>query len=302
MGWPDNARAPRNEQTVLTFVTTIRHPDNCSSYDRVSRLLDLSLRSVCRQTDRDFRVVVVYNVMPRVEIDDTRISYVPVQFPAPSKDHTPRIDFNLFRRDKGTKCVIGSAAALQMGADHVMFFDADDLVHHRLAEHANASPGHPGWYSPQGWIHTVGSRDVQFVPTGFDHKNGSTSVIRADLLGVPNELPLDMGQEDVLDLLTPWYVERMFGDHGKWSDFLGKQGHHMEPLPFPIAIWEIGTGENLSGNLVSGRERQPIDGALTEAFGLPIPSQWSHVWSATRTTAQRLGRRLEKTVLRRRSG
>lgn len=279
---------------MIVFITTVRHPDNCSSYDRIGRLLDASLRSVCRQVDADFRVVVVHNSMPKVTICDQRITYVRVDFPAPSAERTPRTSHNVFRRDKGTKCAIGVAAAHQLGADHVMFFDADDLIHHQVSALANGSTDHPGWYSPQGWIHSFGSRSVQFVPTGFHQKNGSTSIIRTDLVGVPTTLATTVSQEEVLGSLTEAYVDRMLGEHGWWQDQLETTGHKMEATPFPIAVWEIGTGENVSGNLVSNRQRQRIDADLHEAFGMTLPSLQSHVLSGARTTVQRVHRRLER--------
>ena len=92
---------------MLGFVTTVRHPLNSTSYDRVERLLEATLRSVCRQSDPDFCVVVVHNQLPKVELADNRVHFVQVGFPAPSEERTSRIDFSAHLRDKGTKYAVG---------------------------------------------------------------------------------------------------------------------------------------------------------------------------------------------------
>ncbi|CAB4889000.1 unannotated protein [freshwater metagenome] len=277
---------------MIVFITTIRHPDNCTSYARVGRLLDSSLRSICNQTDDDLRVIVVHNSMPTVTVSDPRVSYVQVDFPAPSPERNARIPFNVFQRDKGTKCVVGVSAAQALGADHVMFFDADDYLHRGIAAFANSQLSHPGWYSPLGLIHSHGSRVVQAVTEGFHLKNGSTGIVRTDLCDVPSSLTPGSSQEDIVAHIDAPQVDQMFGGHGKWQDVLEARGHHMEPLPFPSAIWEIGTGENVSGNLVSARQKQALDDAISTDFSIELPSRWSHFSSSGRLLLKRLGRRI----------
>ena len=232
--------------------------------------------------------------MPPISFEDPRLAPVKVSFPPPSLAATPRIDFPSFRRDKGTKCVIGVTVARELGADHVMFFDADDLLHHRIAEHANDAPGHPGWYSDAGYIHTKGSRSIQLMASGFHHKNGSTGIVRTDLTAVPEALTTVADQKEIYAALTVPYVDRMFGEHGHWAEHLAQQELVVEPLPFPGAVWEVGTGENLSGNLISGRRSEPISPQITEAFGLRRPTRRTHLRTKTAITTRRLSRRFER--------
>ena len=277
---------------MLGFVTTVRHPLNSISYERVERLLEATLRSVCRQSDPDFCVVVVHNQLPKVHVADNRVHFVQVGFPAPSEERTSRIDFSAHLRDKGTKYAVGIATAQELGADHIMFFDADDLLHNGLAKWSNEHPGHAGWYSPTGFIHTVGTSHVQFVPLDFHRKNGSTSIVRLDLLGIPNGISRSLTQDDIVRQVGVHTIDEMMGRHGGWQDFLAPQGRFMEPLPFPAAIWEIGTGENHSGNLVSGRAATRIDDQITEDFGLTPPSFVSATRQRLVVTAKRLLRRV----------
>lgn len=279
---------------MIAFVTTVRHPQNCRSYVRVGQLLDATLRSVCRQTDGNFRVVVVHNEMPVVEFADPRVSYVRVNFSAPSIERTAQIPFNAFQRDKGTKCIVGVAAAKKLQADHVMWFDADDFLHRDIASFVRDRAAHPGWYSPRGFIHSQGTRVVQPVLDGFHLKNGSTGIVRTDLTGIPNSITTDSSQDEIVNSLGGSHVDRMFGNHGKWQGYLHSLGFDMEPLPFPSAIWEIGTGENHSGNIVSGRQSQPIDDEIVDDFGLAVPSRWSHSSAEATMALRRFGRRASR--------
>ena len=63
-------------------------------------------------------------------------------------------------------------------------------------------------------------------------------------------------------------------------------------LPFPAAIWEIGTGENFSRVLTAAGRSQPVAGAITEEFGLPLPSHVDALRSRFDGARARLVRRL----------
>lgn len=80
---------------------------------------------------------------------------------------------------------------------------------------------------------------------------------------------------------------RLIGTHGKWEEELAPIGLTVEPLPFPVAVWLIGTGENASGNLVSGRDRKPITVEVTDGFGL----ERTGIVSVVRTNAELAARR-----------
>lgn len=279
---------------MTAFVTTIRHPRNSDDYGRVGRLLSASLRSVLRQIEPDFIVIVVHNRehRPVVDVNDDRVHYVEVDFPPASDERGPRIDFNAFARDKGSKGAVGLAAARAKGARHVMFFDADDLINHRIASLAAGQPDHPGWYSETGYIHSVGTRSVQLLKADFHTKNGSTSVVRSDLI----ELAVDVGsaasQLDVVDVAGSHLIDHLLGKHGFWQEELLPAGHHMAPMPFSAAIWMIGTGENVSGNIVSSRDRQPITSEITLHFGLERPSRLAALTALAKLRGQQLRRKL----------
>ena len=279
------------QREMLVFVTTIRHPMSSFSYDRIGELLDSTLRSVCRQVDKNFHVFVVNNAPPKVNFESDHISYIEVDFPPPSTTRSARIPFEAAMRDKGTKYTIGIIAARELGANHIMCFDADDYLHRDLAGFANAHTDHPGWFSGTGYIHVAGTRRVQFVESGFEQKNGSTGIVRSDLINVPAHLTVDSSQQLIVDSMGGRYLDKMLGDHGKWQEYLAPMGHIIEPLPFPGAIWEIGTGENRSGNLFSGRQSKPLTQPILDDFGISRPSQLTDVKSRTAIQLRRVRRK-----------
>jgi hypothetical protein len=277
---------------VIAFITTIRHPHNSNDYARVGELLTRTLRSVLGQTDDDLVVVVVHNRRPNVPIEDARVHYLQVDFARPSAQSGAMIGFPEFVRDKGTKCAVGLAYARELHAGHVMFFDADDLVSNRIAALANAAPDHPGWYFETGYIHSVGTRSIQFVPHGFHMKNGSTSVVRTDLIGLPDSVTPGSSQQEIVTLAGTDLVDHFLGMHGFWQDRLATMGSSMEPTPFPGAVWMIGTGENHSGNLISGRQRQRISPETSAEFTLERPSFVSSLQATARLRFAQASRKL----------
>jgi hypothetical protein len=123
------------------------------------------------------------------------ISYVEVDFPPPSAKRSARIRFQAATRDEVTKYAVGVIAAPDLGADHIMFFDADDYLHRDLSGFTNADVDHPGWYSGTGHIHVAGTRRVEFVEAGFEQNKGSIGIVRADPLKVPTHLSIQSPQE-----------------------------------------------------------------------------------------------------------
>jgi hypothetical protein len=275
---------------VLGFVTSLRHPHNMKSIRRVARLLDGMLASVCRQEDPDICVVVVHNGLPDLTVRDPRVTFVDVDFAAPNPRGQVRIAYRDRMLDKGAKLTVGATRARDLGASHIMFFDYDDRAHHRLSAHANSDDTAAGWFSPTGYIHTRGLRWVTFVDHDFHKKCGSTSIVRTDLLGLPQTLDPSPSLEDVSARCGDDYLVGFVGEHSRRPELIEPRGGHLEPLPFPSAIWEIGSGENISGSLIAGGARLPIGAPLTEQYGLARPGAMQVAASQFATSLRRATR------------
>lgn len=235
---------------VIVFLTSIRHPLNANSYDRVLALLDATLRSVCAQTDPEFRVIVVCNELPAHPFADERVVFLPVGFPPPSDVPHACIGMDALRLDRGCKYLVGLAHASRFSPDHVMFFDADDYVSNRIAAFANAHAEAPGWYVPGGYAY-----DEELALFGrldnFHLICGTSHIVRYDLLPLPASVPLDATQEWILENVEHRFLFETLGSHRWLVEDLAARGHALQPMPFRAAVYFIGNGENHTARIVA---------------------------------------------------
>ncbi|MDQ0644599.1 hypothetical protein [Microbacterium murale] len=216
------------QNTVLAFVTSMRHPHNSTDYPAVEAMLRESLTAWLGQSDPRFVIVVVANRLVDLPRDD-RVHEVQVSFPPPSDARTPRTGIAAVLRDKGTKNAIGLARARDLGADYVMFVDADDFVSRRLTAFVAAKIGAPGWTITDGWRVQLQRRAVRRHSGDFQLQCGSSHIVRADLLP-PTTAGVTATQEELYDEQGD-LLERWLGSHMHIHDDLP-----LSALPFPGAL------------------------------------------------------------------
>ncbi|MVA77089.1 glycosyltransferase family 2 protein [Auraticoccus sp. F435] len=259
---------------MLAFVTSLRHPRNSNDYARVERLFHTTLESVTAQTSDDYVVVVVGNRKPSRPLPD-RVEFVKVEFPPPVWRRGARTSRRAVLRDKGTKLVIGTLAARKHDPTHIMFFDADDFVSNRLAAHVSRHPTAHGWYVERGYVYSP-ERQVVARRREFHRRCGTSHIVRTDLYGLPDTLDVDATQEELIETLGD-KVWRLFGSHLHSVEHLARQGTPLKPLPFPGAVYALGTGENHSGYEMKGIGR-PVSARLAAEFGLPPSAPGLGAW------------------------
>lgn len=269
------------------------HPVNCGSYRRRSLLLTNTLASILRQREPDIVVVVVANEVPQCDLpNDARLELVIVPFPpATSPAGHPTATVGIYD-DKGAKLAVGTAAAIRRHARHVMFVDSDDYIHRDLAGLVAEAPDSPGWYSDAGFFHVRGARTVTAYEHGFHQRNGSTHVLRADLLDVPADLDTGLSRDRVLERLGRDRTVAIMGKHRPIVEYYDDMGQALTPLPFPSAIWEIGNGENFSQVLAAAGRTEPVSGPISQTYGLGVPSRPTALVRGATTMAARLHRRV----------
>jgi hypothetical protein len=173
-----------------------------------------------------------------------------------------------------------------------MWVDSDDFVSNRLAAYVKSAAGANGWYSDAGFFHVQGARTVTPVEHDFHQRNGSTHVLRADLTGVPESIEPTLQRNEVIDAVGRRRVRSIMGDH-KWIvAFFEEHGTPLAPLPFPAAIWEIGTGENFSRVLTAAGVTRPVAGAISEEYRLPVPTHAAAIKSRFGGVRARIERRV----------
>lgn len=244
----------------LSFLISVRHPDNSANYAQVETLLRKTLVSLCRQRSPGFGIVVVANrAISLPEKIQRHVRQIIVSFPPPSTHRGAMTGRDAVMRDKGTKLAVALSAVRQ---GHVMFVDADDYVNVDMAGFVARNPSSPGWYVSDGLV--------------FDHLNyrasesnrfneicGTSLIARRDLLPQPTlrEAPT---QQDVLDAYAESVVLRHLGSHRHLATDLD-----LAPLPFSGAMYSVATGENHSG-ATARRPGVPLSVAQSRMFALPL--------------------------------
>src|SRR5262245_52050832 len=106
------------DSTAFSFAIPLRPKATAHDWCRVCRQLDHTLRSVMRQDDPDFTVLLACHDVPRIPaIEDSRVSVLRVDRPIPAT-------FVEQMADKGWKKRICTAAFKARGGGYLMFLDA----------------------------------------------------------------------------------------------------------------------------------------------------------------------------------
>jgi len=192
------------------------------------------LRSICAQTDQNFKVFLVCNERPKVGFDHPNLTVIEETFPLPEANTPSRM------RDKFAKLRRGLVAARKHAPAHVMLMDADDCVHRELAAFAAAHPADPGWAFTKGYVRDEG-RKWMFLRHEFDRFCGTSAIVRMEAQEFPGDGPDGPKSSFILE-----------HGHGVISDHCQSRGTPLAPLPFVGAVYNVGTGENDSGFSLRG--------------------------------------------------
>lgn len=255
---------------MVTFLTSIRHPRSSNNFAKVESLFEMSLRSVCSQTDPDFRVVVVANDLPRISFRDSRVTYHIVDFPCPDPQRCRELRIPVVYRDKGTKLIAGMLAARKFNPDYFAIFDADDLVSRRINQFVNTHPNEAGWYVDSGYIVNARMWTTQ-RKSGLFRYCGSTLVPNAAqllrLARIGDAVSTDLSQDQIVQLSSPQFVDHVIGNHPYMIGYFASHGLQMRPLPFGAACWMLETGENSASRFPVGYGL-PISEEICREFGI----------------------------------
>ncbi|MEA5617439.1 glycosyltransferase family 2 protein [Cronbergia sp. UHCC 0137] len=216
---------------MLVFVVPLKSPGISKSWERVSKLFERSVKSICNQTSNNFRAIVVCSEKPKIEFNHPNIIYIEKDFGVPIPDWKNK---NL---DRTRKLITGLDYAKQIKPSHIMCVDADDCVSKYLAEFVDRHYQANGWLIKKGYIYAEGSKLIRIMRKGFDRYCGTSNIIRYDLYDVP---------EIIDDITMDEYTECLFNHyrHREIGDTLAKKGHILEPLPFAGAIYNTRHQDN----------------------------------------------------------
>jgi glycosyltransferase involved in cell wall biosynthesis len=227
--------------TNFAIIIPFRPKAESSDWESESILLIKTIRSVLNQTYSLLKIFVVYTEEPQYLVDDPRVVYLPFPYGyQPYEQIQNRDDLMLRfkskkmvsrRWDKARKLCYASKIAKENGAHYIMAMDADDRISNKLLEYLAANSNNnycDGWYAEKGYLYKDGANYLIRLPKNMRYLNGSTHILRADLVTIPDFNSLD------------WLDYNLFTDHG-WIKVRMKEyfGAILEPVPFPFVVYYV---------------------------------------------------------------
>ncbi|GLP76433.1 hypothetical protein TUM20983_35430 [Mycobacterium antarcticum] len=270
---------------MLAFVTTLRHPENSSDYADVEQLLEDSLQSISQQTCDDYITVIVGNQRPRFTLPP-RTHFIEVDFDPPSPIRAPGTGPSAAIWDKGTKTGVALAWLRTSPPDYVMFFDADDFVHRDVAAYVHDHPGGPGWVVKRGYVYSR-RRNAYARRRRLDRICGTSFIIPFAAFDVPPTLAVDATQAAVADAFGTEVMEQVLAGHRYALQWWRRRGRVLEVFPFEGAIYHVDTGENHSGNRLSGPALPHSQNLAVDFAVRPSKPRLATWWSAVGAPAWR---------------
>ncbi len=217
---------------MFAFIIPLRSSQASNSWERVCKLYERCVKSVCNQTSSDFKVLVVCHEQPDIDFDHPNIIYLKVDLPFPGEDHLKR------NCDKIRKIITGLIEAKKYQPSHIMVVNADDCVSKHIVNFVSQNNSSSGWFINSGYEYHEGRKSIYLRKNHFHQFCGTSSIIRFDLFHLPpNLIPKNIKDDD---------LGLYYGHHKKMYQFVLKKGGTLAPLTFPGAVYIIGTGENQS--------------------------------------------------------
>lgn len=219
-----------------------------SDWSETLDLLTRTIGSILHQSYTEWNVYVIYTDEPSERQQDRRVVYAPFPYEfenwnqLKNKQHLiglMKSEQKAVRRwDKARKICYGAKLAKEAGCDYIMAVDSDDLLSNQFLEklvNSTTDTTCAGWYLNAGYLYKEGSSTLVRVPNNMYKLNGSTNILRSDLVPVPH-----------FDSLN-WEDYSLFVDHG-WVRERIRQLYKAElnPLLQPMLVYVVHKS-NMSG-------------------------------------------------------
>lgn len=233
---------------MIAFILPLKPKTQSKNWEKDCSLLQKTIESLLNQRSSNYKIFVVYTDEPLIKNADSKITWVKFPYPFVAFDAIPEASeilphFNfdklmLERRwDKSKKIFYGCKQAKEQGCTYFMSVDADDLISNRLVEYVEnrmSTDDCPGFYINRGYLLKYGSNRMIRMDDGMQNFNGSTHLLRSDLVPIPD---FEKGK---------WLDYNLFTSHG-WVLHRLKESRNvqLEAIPFPAVIY-VAHGGNIS--------------------------------------------------------
>jgi len=246
---------------MITFIISVKHYKNCHSYDTTWKLLENTLVSVCNQTDKNFNVIVVSNktlndFSNHPKIKNVRFLEVNWAPPAPTdswqchRQVEPGVGMSQIKKDRGTKYALALSQIQKANKEnhYVMFVDADDFIHKKLARYVNNSK--KDFLKVKKGYKLLKQNKLSDM-NNFSATCGTSNITKLNILKKEinfNEINLNCSQEDIINSTTKFYLYNIIGAHQKSFQYFSKKGYKGESIPFRAAVYNCTHDEQHSGS------------------------------------------------------
>jgi len=214
---------------MLTFVVPVKSKLVTSDWDKFSQIFERTLKSICNQTDSNFKVVAVCHEIPDITFSHPNLHYVSVDFAPPVSNgfESSKSHYKAKEMDKGNKILKGVEYASNMfNTDYIMTVDSDDYVSKNISEFVNNSSGEiPGWYIKNGYIHVEG-RKFLVKTFNFKYLCGSSIIVKPELV------------QYFIGVNSTFYFDHRLT--------ILNSNITLQKVPFPAGIYDVGNGENIN--------------------------------------------------------
>jgi hypothetical protein len=263
-------------EAPVTFGIALVSARVARDWPSVQRLLANTLRSLFRQTDQNFRIVIACHEPPAIkEVDEKRVTILPVDFPIPRH----RGDW---RRDIMRKHEIIGAKLREFGGGWLFILDADDLLANDLCARIR-STATKVLILASGYRLDVRRQQAQLLLWRFWRKCGSCIAVnwRVDELPEAGAIYLPQVFQEYMN--TFHYNLKTVFDKYKWKYSLVHK---------PSVAYIVNHGQNLS-DVVAGQSFRwrlyfrltpwtPWTAALDRRFGGDSETRRAAIYSGSK--------------------
>lgn len=182
---------------MLGFVVPIKPRAFSKDWNYDLQLLNRTAQSICGQTCNNFKLIIVYNEKPEISFEHENIIYAAYPYPPVTVSEIEDYDSYVVKyynrkyaermMDKGKKLLYGCKIAVEASCDYIMCIDSDDLISNKLAAFVDKrlEIKKAGWRIKRGYVYEENS-SVLIKNNCIQNINGSTHVIRKDLINIPD--------------------------------------------------------------------------------------------------------------------
>lgn len=228
----------------IAFAISLKSKTVSSDWPVVQENLAKTLRSVLRNTDQNFHILIAGHEKPEIEeLQHDRVTWLPVDF-------RPPVEPNQFSYDKIRKRMeIGAYLRKKGFSGYFMPIDADDWIHYRFVEFIRSRPISDAFIVKKGFMVNLVRKKI-WLRDRFYIGCGSSAIVYFS----NGDFPLSSAKKDVQRTLFSLVVK----DHKTMAQHLEKINKNYSMIDVPLITWVLGHGDNLS--MMLGIRDQTISG------------------------------------------